>query len=65
MLRKKAFFKKNPSEGELWHCHFAGYKMGASSQVFQAKWGSENKEISKVRHSVPTTVVNITIFYRT
>ena len=30
--------------------------MGASNQVFQAKQGSENKKISKVRHSVPTTV---------
>ena len=26
-----------PSEGEFWHCHFAGNKMGASNQMFQAK----------------------------
>ena len=47
---------KFPSEGEFWNCHFAGYKMGASNQMFQAKLESENKKISKVRHSVPTTV---------
>ena len=32
-----------PSEGEFWHCHFTGYKMGASNQCF--KKGSENKKI--------------------
>ena len=47
---------KFPSEGEFWHCHFAGYKMGASNQMFQAKQGSENKKISKVQHFVPPTV---------
>ena len=47
---------KFPSEGEFWNCHFAGYKMGASNQMFQAKLESENKKISKVRHSVPPTV---------
>ena len=34
-----------PSEGEFWHCLFAGNKMGASNQMFQAKKGSENKKI--------------------
>ena len=51
------FSMKFPSEGEFWHCHFAGSKMGASNQMFQAALGSENKKISKVRHSVPPTVV--------
>ena len=53
---KRYFSMKFPSEGEFWNCHFAGYKMGASNQMFQAKLESENKKISKVRHSVPTTV---------
>ena len=30
------FSMKFPSEGEFWHCHFAGNKLGASNQVFQA-----------------------------
>ena len=31
------FSMKFPSEGEFWHCHFAGNKMEASNQMFQAK----------------------------
>ena len=31
------FSMKFPSEGEFWHCYFAGYKMGASNKMFQAK----------------------------
>ena len=42
------FSMKFPSEGEFWHCHFTGHKMEASNQMFQAKYGSENKKISKV-----------------
>ena len=42
------FSMKFPSEGEFWHCHFTGYKMGASNQMFQDALGSENKKISKV-----------------
>ena len=34
-----------PSEGEFWHCHFAGNKMGASNQMFQAKQGAANKKM--------------------
>ena len=40
------FSMKFPSEGEFWHCHFAGSKMGASNLMFQAALGSENKKIS-------------------
>ena len=39
------FSMKFPSEGEFWHCHFAGNKLGASNQMFQAKEGSENKKM--------------------
>ena len=39
------FSMKFPSEDEFWHCHFAGNKLGASNQMFQAKEGSENKKI--------------------
>ena len=35
---------KFPSEGEFWHFHFAGNKLGASNQMFQAKKESENKK---------------------
>ena len=28
------FSMKFPSEGEFWHCHFAGNKLGASKQMF-------------------------------
>ena len=31
------FSMKFPSEGEFWHCHFTGYKMGVSNQMFQSK----------------------------
>ena len=30
------FLMKFPSEGEFWHCHFAGNRLGASNQMFQA-----------------------------
>ena len=39
------FSMKFPHEGEFWHCHFAGNKLGASNQMFQAKEGSENKKM--------------------
>ena len=39
------FSMKFPSEGEFWYCHFAGSKLGASNQMFQAKEGLENKKI--------------------
>ena len=39
------FSIKFPSEGEFWHCHFAGNKMEASNQMFQAKYGSKNKKM--------------------
>ena len=55
------FSMKFPPEGEFWHCHFAGNKMGASNQMFQPKLGSENKKISNVRHSVPPTVGSVEI----
>ena len=55
---------KFPSEGEFWHCHFAGSKMGASNQMFQAALGLENKKISKVRHSVPPTVCYLLVDMR-
>ena len=45
------FSMKFSSEGEFWHCHFAGNKKEYSNQMFQAKLGSENKKISKVWHS--------------
>ena len=31
------FSMKFPCEGEFWHCHFTGYKMGVSNQMFQSK----------------------------
>ena len=33
----RQFSTKFPSEGEFWHCHFAGDKLGASNQMFQTK----------------------------
>ena len=47
------------SEGEFCHCHFAGKKLGTSNQMFQAKYGSENNKMLKVRYSIPPTVVAI------
>ena len=31
------FLIKFPSEGEFWHCHLAGNKMGDSNQMFKVK----------------------------
>ena len=50
------FSMKFPSEGESCHCHFAGKKLGASNQMFQPKYGSENNKMWKVRYSIPPTV---------
>ena len=50
------FSMKFLSQGEFWHCHFAGNKLGASNQIFQPKEGSENKKMCKVRYSIPPTV---------
>ena len=30
---RRHFLIKFPSEGEFWHCHFAGNKLGASNQI--------------------------------
>ena len=36
-LENRHFSMEFHSEGEFWHCHFTGNKLGPSNQVFQTK----------------------------